>query len=181
MRRYRGWKRPSDYWTRSDTVACLDYASLLALKWCPAGRRILAGVGALRSGIGVSGFWGLDGFRCSNRRRAVVAPSRGGVRDRRAGFCRARSGTRRGCLDFRFRSNHCARIGGNTTKPGSLLRRSFFSALIARTARRRSRLAAVGPFCPGCRRVEVPRRQGQACRAVDVQGLAYRLCRSDRP
>jgi hypothetical protein len=41
---YRGCKRRSNYWTRSDTVACLDYASLLALKWCPAGRRILAGV-----------------------------------------------------------------------------------------------------------------------------------------
>src|SRR5258708_31557297 len=90
---YRGCKRRSNYWTRSDTVACLDYASLLALKWCPAGRRILAGVGALRGGIGVSGFWGLDGFRCSNRRRAVVAPPDGVVRDGRAGFCRPRFGT----------------------------------------------------------------------------------------
>jgi len=31
-RPYRGCKRRSDYWTRSDTVACLYYAALLALK-----------------------------------------------------------------------------------------------------------------------------------------------------
>jgi hypothetical protein len=33
---YRGCKRRSNYWTRSDTVACLDYASL----WLSNGVRL---------------------------------------------------------------------------------------------------------------------------------------------